>query len=87
MNTNTANIVRVTWIDVFKTVFPNLTEENWLDYAMELTYDEECRIMQEYCKKNNCYYYGRLRGDFSEAEGYQLAAEEGCTKIYLDDLS
>jgi hypothetical protein len=40
-----------------------------------------------YCRANGIFYYARPREDFSEHEGYELAAKAGARYILLEDLS
>lgn len=37
--------------------------------------------------ENKVYYYARPKHQFREEEGYLLAAQAGCTKVILEDMS
>jgi len=57
----------------------------WLSHKVK--YEDECKAVQEWCEKNNAYYYAMPREHFSVWEARRKAVEAGKTKVVLEDLS
>lgn len=52
-----------------------------------LLWEDENRIILEFCKNHNYFLYERPRDEFFKWEGYELAVNAGCDGIIYSDLS
>lgn len=58
-------------------------------YGIRDEAERQRRICQfkKYCADNSIYYYARSREEFFQYQAFELAAEAGCTKVLLEDMS
>jgi len=63
--------------------FEVVENKNW----MEFTWEQECELVKDFCKKHNLYLYERYREDFNQHEGIALAKQKGCKGVIFSDLS
>ena len=52
-----------------------------------LTWEEECKIVREWCEKHNAHYYARPRESFSRISAVFEAVKLGKKIVVVEDLS
>ena len=57
------------------------------DYWMHLTWDVECKLVNDWAKKNNYYVYSECKEDFFEWEAIDLAEKGGFDGVVMENLS
>lgn len=67
------------------TLFDNLGYTT--EQLLKMSYDDECKIVMDWCKENNFHYYGRPREDYFKHEGVKEAIHSGKVGVVLEDLS
>ena len=57
------------------------------DQLLNLSWEQESKIVMDYCKDNNYHYYANPKEDYFEYEGIQQAIEKGCVGVVLENMS
>jgi hypothetical protein len=75
------NIKEISICDVMDVIFPNFEDQ------IRLTWEDECKVVLDFCEKNNYMLYERVREQFFKWEGYELAVKGGYSGVVYSDLS
>ena len=80
----TKNMNTIGMITLLETIFPGYWDNR---LYLQMTYDQECVAVADWCKANNYFLYERGNESFFEWEGRQLAAEGGYSGVVFSNLS
>ncbi len=67
--------------EVMDILYPNFQDQ------IQLSWEEECDVVLNFCKQHNYMLYERGREQFFKREGYELAVKGGYSGVVYSDLS
>lgn len=58
-----------------------------IDSRISMSWEEECKLIMDFCEKHNLYLYEKPREDFDKNEAIRYAEDNGYRGVVLSDLS
>jgi len=74
-------IKEISICEVIDIIYPNFEDQ------IKMTWEEECKVVKDFCEKHNYMLYERIREEFIPLEGLYLAEKGGYSGVVYSDLS
>jgi hypothetical protein len=69
---------------LLENIFPGFWDNQ---LYLQMTYDQQCEAVAEWCQANNYFLYERAKESFFEYEGIQMANAGGYAGVVFSNLS